>query len=168
MYRAAWRENSAILLVNWSCLLAFWLATMCLQMYLQPGRTHYRPLFCRLQQGKTYIWLAKWVIMRVFFPEKPGLSEKLPWWNNGCGHTCIFPRCMIPAKAFFKIYSWLKMTRWHNEARVTVGLANSFEVILISLAELKSCRQGRSILNEPGVGTTYQLFSSLINLLLIH
>ena len=20
--------------------------------------------------------------------------------DNGCGHTCIFPRCMIPAKVF--------------------------------------------------------------------
>ena len=22
--------------------------------------------------------------------------------NNGCGHTCIFPRCMIPAKVFLR------------------------------------------------------------------
>ena len=42
----------------------------------------------------------------------------------GFGHTWIFPRCMIPPTVFLKIYSWLKKTRWHNEARVPVGLAN--------------------------------------------
>ena len=40
-----------------------WLATMCLHVYLQPGRTHYHPLFCRLQPCKTYIWLTYWVII---------------------------------------------------------------------------------------------------------
>ena len=24
--------------------------------------------------------------------------------HNGCGHTCIFPCCMIPAKVLLKIY----------------------------------------------------------------
>ena len=94
---------------------------------------------CKYAAGHSFVneWCYKWSISFEF-------CWYLSLWQTGKSMAVVtpafFPVVWYPLK-FFKIYSWLKKTRWHNEARVPVGLANLFEVILISLAELNSCRQ---------------------------